>query len=117
MRGKLVIKVGRYGKFLACSGYPECKFTKSYQVKTGVECPQCGGELVEKVNKKRRTFYGCGNYPKCSFATNFKPLPHPCPKCDGLLTEYRGKQTKCTKCSYRGKLQDATTITVGNRNG
>jgi len=101
----IVIKMGRYGKFLACSGYPECKFTKPFQIKIGVKCPQCGGELVEKVSKKRRTFYGCGSYPECQFASYFKPLPQPCPKCGGLLTLYRGKWSKCTKCNYRGKLQ------------
>ncbi len=100
----LVIKSGRYGKFLACSGYPECKYTKSFTTKIGVSCPQCGSELVERLNKKKRTFYGCSNYPDCRFATNFKPLPYPCPKCGSLLTEYRGKQTKCTKCEYKGKL-------------
>jgi len=100
----IVVKSGRYGKFLACSGYPECKYTKSFQVRTGVSCPECGSELIERVNKKKRTFYGCSNYPNCHFATNFKPLPQPCPKCGSLLTEYRGKQSKCTKCSYKGKL-------------
>jgi len=101
----LAIKMGRYGKFLACSGYPECKYTKPYQIKIGVNCPQCGGELVERINKKKRIFYGCGNYPNCHFATNFRPLPQPCPKCGGLLTLYMGKLAKCTKCEYRGKLQ------------
>jgi len=100
----MAIKTGRYGKFLACSGYPECKYTKPYQIKTGVNCPQCGGELVEKLSKKKRTFYGCSNYPDCTFATRFKPLPQPCPQCGGLLTTYRGKWAKCTKCEYRGKL-------------
>jgi len=102
----LVVKTGRYGKFLACSGYPDCKHTRSYQLKTGARCPQCGGELVQKINKKKRTFYGCGNYPDCNFATNYRPLPQPCPKCGGLLTEYRGTQARCTKCSYRGKLAE-----------
>ncbi|MFC2041512.1 type I DNA topoisomerase [Chloroflexota bacterium] len=101
----LLVKTGRYGKFLACSGYPDCKYTKSFQIKTGVQCPECGGELIERINKKKRTFYGCSNYPNCTFAINLKPLPKPCPECGSLLTEYRGKQTKCTKCSYRGKLQ------------
>ncbi|MFC2025387.1 type I DNA topoisomerase [Chloroflexota bacterium] len=100
----LVVKMGRYGKFLACSHYPEHKYTRSFQIKTGVSCPQCGGELVEKLSKKKRTFYGCNNYPNCTFAINSKPLPQPCPKCGALLTEYRGKQTKCAKCEYRGKL-------------
>ncbi|MCJ7744425.1 MAG: type I DNA topoisomerase, partial [Dehalococcoidales bacterium] len=61
----LVVKTGRFGKFLACSGYPECKFTKSFQIRLGVKCPECGSEMVEKVNKKKRTFYGCSNYPNC----------------------------------------------------
>ena len=99
----MVVKFGRYGKFLACSGYPECKSTKPFQVKIGVNCPECSSELVEKISKKKRIFYGCSNYPNCTFATNRKPLPQPCPQCGGLLTLYRGKQAKCTKCEYRGK--------------
>ena len=102
----LVIKLGRYGKFVACSGYPECKYTKPFQIKTGASCPECGSELVEKVSKKRRTFYGCSNYPNCRFATNFKPLPQPCPQCGSLLTLYRQKWAKCTKCEYKGKIED-----------
>ena len=100
----IVIKFGRYGKFMACSGYPECKYTKPFQIKIGVKCPECGSELIERLSKKKRIFYGCSNYPKCTFATNRKPLPQPCPKCGGLLTLYRGKQAKCTKCEYKGKL-------------
>jgi DNA topoisomerase-1 len=102
----MVVKFGRFGKFIACSGYPDCKFTKSFQIKVGVKCPQCGGEIVQKKSKKKRTFYGCSNYPDCTFATNFKPLPQPCPKCGGLLTAYRGNLAKCTKCSFRGKVRE-----------
>jgi len=105
----LAIKMGRYGKFLACTGYPECKYTKPYQIKTGVKCPECGNELVEKLSKKKKTFYGCSNYPDCKFATSFKPLPQPCPKCGGLLTVYRKNWARCTKCSYRGKLAEPET--------
>ena len=100
----MAIKVGRYGKFLACSGYPECKTTKSFQVKLGVNCPECGSELVQRISKKRRVFYGCSNYPECRFATNLKPLPQPCPQCGGLLVQYRDG-ARCTKCKYKGKLQ------------
>jgi DNA topoisomerase-1 len=100
----IIVKHGRYGKFLACSGYPECKYTKSLQVKIGVNCPECSSELIQRLNKKKRTFYGCSNYPNCQFATNFRPLPQPCPNCGSLLTVYRGKWEKCTKCKYRGKL-------------
>ncbi len=103
----LAVKMGRYGKFLACSGYPECKYTQSYQLKTGVKCPECGHELVERVSKKKRVFYGCSNYPECKFATFYKPLPDPCPKCGGLLTQYMGRYARCTKCEYKGKLERA----------
>ncbi len=103
----LAVKMGRYGKFLACSGYPECKYTQSYHLKTGVKCPECGHELVERVSKKKRVFYGCSNYPECKFATFYKPLPDPCPKCGGLLTQYMGRYARCTKCEYKGKLERA----------
>jgi len=105
----LAIKTGRYGKFLACSGYPVCKYTKSFEIKIGVSCPQCGSELVEKLNRKNYTFYGCSNYPDCQFATNYRPLPQPCPKCRGLLTLYRTNWAKCTKCNYKGKLKELET--------
>ena len=101
----VVIKVGRFGKFLACSGYPDCKYTSSFKIKTGAKCPECGADIIEKRSKKKRTFYGCSNYPKCNFAINTKPLPQPCPKCGGLLTVYRTKWAKCTKCDYKNKLQ------------
>jgi len=101
----MVIKTGRFGKFIACSGYPDCKNTKPYQIKTGVKCPQCkNGEIIERISKKKRTFYGCSNYPDCQFATNLKPLAQPCPKCGGLLTEFGQDKTKCNNCSYKGKL-------------
>jgi DNA topoisomerase-1 len=101
----LVVKTGRFGKFVACSGFPACKYTQSFQVKLGVKCPDCGGEIVQRVSKKKRTFYGCGNYPKCKFITSFKPLPQPCPQCKGLLTQH-GKQAWCTKCEYKGKIEE-----------
>jgi DNA topoisomerase-1 len=73
-----------------------------------VKCPKCGkGEIIQKLNKKRRTFYGCSSYPNCDFATNYKPLPQPCPKCGGLLTVYKDKWAKCTKCEYKGKVEDS----------
>ena len=103
----MVVKFGRFGKFLACSGYPDCKYTKSFQIKVGVNCPQCGGDIVQKKSKKKRTFYGCSNYPDCTFATNLKPLPQPCPQCGGLLTAYRGNLAKCTQCAFRGKVREA----------
>ena len=100
---QLAIKSGRFGKFLACSGYPECRYTQSFQIKTGVKCPECGSELAQRLSKKGKTFYGCSSYPKCQFATNFRPLPEPCPKCGGLLVLFMGRWPKCTKCDYQGK--------------
>jgi DNA topoisomerase-1 len=103
----MVVKYGRFGKFLACSGYPECKYTKPFLVKVGVKCPQCGGELVAKKSKKKRTFYGCSNYPKCKFIVNARPLPQPCPQCGGLLTAAGRNMAKCTQCGFKGKLKEA----------
>jgi len=100
----MVIKVGRFGKFLACSGYPECKTAMSLQVKTGILCPECGGELVKRVNKRKQVFYGCSNFPKCQFTTSHKPLPQPCPECGKLLALDRKGMAMCTACHYKVKL-------------
>jgi DNA topoisomerase-1 len=100
----MVIKVGRFGKFLACSGYPDCKTTMPYAVKTGVSCPQCGGELVKKVSRKKKIFYGCSNFPKCKFAVNRRPIAQPCPHCGNLLVQYRGDWAKCVACQRKVKL-------------
>jgi DNA topoisomerase-1 len=103
-KSPMVIKLGRYGKFMACSGYPQCKYSKPLLIKTGVSCPECGGELVERRRKKGgRIFYGCANYPRCQFAISRKPLPHPCPKCGALLV-LNGKKVKCLKCDYTDTL-------------
>ncbi len=102
----MVVKFGRYGKFIACSNFPECRNTKSYQIKTGVACPECGGELVEKRTRRGRTFYGCSNYPECEFATWNRPLPQPCPNCGGLLTVAGKGRAKCVKCGEVVDLEE-----------
>jgi DNA topoisomerase-1 len=103
----MVIKVGRFGKFLACSGYPDCKTTMPYVVKTGVSCPQCGGELVKRISKKKRkVFYGCSKFPKCQFTVNRKPIAQPCPGCGNLLVQYRGDWAKCVACQRKVKLSE-----------
>ena len=100
----MVIKVGRFGKFLACSGYPDCKTTMPYVVKTGVPCPQCGGELVKRISKKKKkVFYGCSKYPKCQFTVNRKPVAQPCPSCGNLLVQYRGEWARCVACQRKVK--------------
>jgi DNA topoisomerase-1 len=102
----MVIKVGRFGKFLACSGYPNCKKTMSYAVKTGVSCPRCGGELVKRISKKKRVFYGCSKFPQCQFAVNRRPIAQPCPACGNLLVQYRGDWAKCVACQRKVKLSE-----------
>jgi DNA topoisomerase-1 len=108
----MAVKVGRFGKFLACTGYPECKFTKRYQIKTGVKCPECGSEIIQRLSKKGKRFYGCSGYPNCTFAISTRPLPTPCPECGKLLTEYREGKTRCTKCRYRGTLETKTPVAM-----
>ncbi|MBQ2751430.1 MAG: type I DNA topoisomerase [Oscillospiraceae bacterium] len=101
---KMVVKIGRFGKFLACPGYPECKNTKKIVQKTGGTCPKCGGEMLAKKSKKGRGFYGCGNYPNCDFMTWDKPLPEKCPKCGSGLFKKAGRYggIRCHKegCGY-----------------
>jgi len=99
----LVYRYGRYGKFIGCSNFPDCRFSKPILVKTGVKCPECSGDLIEKKTRRGRTFYGCSNYnnedpDSCDFAVWKRPLPQPCPACDGLLTEVRQGWAKCIEC-------------------
>jgi DNA topoisomerase-1 len=98
--GQMVVKMGRYGKFIACSNFPQCRNTKPYAIKTGAKCPKCGGELLERRTRQKRIFYGCANYPDCKFATWQRPLSEPCPKCGGLVTETGKKRAKCTQCQH-----------------
>ena len=96
----MVIKMGRYGKFLACPGFPECRNTKALVEKIGVKCPECGeGEIVVKRSKKGRIFYGCDQYPKCEFVSWNKPIDEKCPKCGSILTEMKSRNKKTIKCS------------------
>jgi DNA topoisomerase-1 len=96
----LVLRSGRFGLFVSCSGFPECRFSKPFVKKTGALCPECGGDLVErKTRKQGRLFYGCANYPTCEFATWDRPVAGPCPTCGGLVTMAQGKQVAaCTAC-------------------
>jgi DNA topoisomerase-1 len=94
----MVIKMGRYGKFIACSNYPKCRNTKPYVVKVGVDCPRCGGDLIERKTRKGRVFYGCANYPECDFASWDKPVGQACPECGGLMVEAGKGTIKCLDC-------------------
>jgi DNA topoisomerase-1 len=99
----MVIKTGRFGKFLACSNYPKCKTTKALEQPLGVKCPQCAdGQIIERKTRKGKTFYSCNQWPKCKFALWYKPNGEKCPKCDSLLVETRGGNIKCGNkdCDY-----------------
>ena len=93
----LVIRTGRFGRFISCSGFPECRYRRSFVNKTGALCPVCGGDLVErKTKQKKRIFYGCSNYPACNFAIWEKPVPELCPTCGGLMVVPRvGQDPVC----------------------
>ena len=97
----LVIKRSKYGKFVACSNYPACKYIKNDNVNPIeiMPCPKCGGKIVEKKTKKGKIFYGCNNYPKCKLATWDKPTGELCPKCGGILLENKDN-VKCMECDY-----------------
>lgn len=103
----MVIKSGRYGKFLACPGYPECKNTKPLVVETKATCPVCGGRIIEKKSKKGYTFYGCGNYPECNFMTWDKPTDELCPKCSKSLFKRKGGVLACLNegCGFEKKAE------------
>lgn len=83
----MVIKLGRYGKFLACPGFPECRNTKPLLVSIGVPCPECGSDIVERRSRRGRTFYGCSTYPECEFTSWQRPVNAKCPQCGSLLIE------------------------------
>ena len=97
----MVIKYGPHGKFLACPGFPDCRFTKPYFEKTGIECPKCKAELVIKKTKKGRKYYGCERNPECDFMSWQKPIKEPCPKCGDYMVE-KGSKAVCANpnCGY-----------------
>ena len=111
---KMLVKNGRFGKFLACSGFPKCKYTKPFLDKIGVSCPEegCSGEIIRKKTKKGRTFYGCSNYPKCSFMTWNKPVNKKCPQCNHILVISKDKKNgfyyKCSNsaCDYKHFIKE-----------
>jgi DNA topoisomerase I len=115
--GDLVKRYGRYGPFVGCARYPECKYVKREEQKTGVTCPKCKedgreppGDLIVKRARRRRgsVFYGCNRYPECDFTVNQRPLPEPCPKCGGLLTE-GPKGIKCANGDYEAEAGGGPT--------
>ena len=116
----MVYKYGRYGRFLACPGYPDCKNIKSIQKETGVACPECKkGQIVERRSKKGRKFFGCNQYPDCKFTSWYPPAKTPCPECGSLRvlkkSKAKGEYIACTRqdCSY----EEAVTATETEQEG
>jgi DNA topoisomerase-1 len=96
---QMVVKMGRFGKFLACPGFPECKNTKPFLEEAGVKCPKCAGRVIYRKTKRGRKYLGCENYPKCDFMTWDMPSDKTCPKCSNFLTQKSKGNTITYKCS------------------
>jgi DNA topoisomerase-1 len=97
-QGRLQIRWGRYGKFISCDRFPECRHTEPFLEKIGVTCRKCGGDLVERRTRKGRIFYGCSNYPECDFTSWKRPLAKPCPNCEGMLVVANKNHANCLDC-------------------
>lgn len=102
----LVIRYGRYGKFISCSGFPECRHTEAWLEKIGVNCPKDNGDIVERKTRKGRVFYGCANYPNCDFTSWKRPLPNPCPNCKGMLVIANKREAQCLHCEETFLLEN-----------
>ncbi len=107
----LVIRYGRYGKFISCSNFPNCRHTEPLLERIGVKCPKDGGEIVERKSRRGRVFYGCANYPACDFVAWKKPIAPPCPSCGGLLVIANKSQAQCTACQETFNLEELVTVT------
>ena len=101
----MVVKQGRYGKFLACPGFPECRNTKPILKETGAKCPKCGGSIVERRTRRGRFFYGCRNYPACDFVTWDQPQADPCPKCGALVLKHHFKNGRALTYCYNDSCE------------
>ncbi len=115
----MVIKSGRFGRFLSCSGFPDCRSSKPLMQRTGVDCPEDGGELVERQGRGGRgrgpkKFYGCTNYPECTFTTNQRPLPQPCPDCGKLLVASGRQNARCGSCGFRGPVPEEEVVELAS---
>lgn len=102
----LIIRWGRYGKFIGCSNFPDCKHTEPWLEKIGVGCPEDDGDIVKRRTRKGRTFYGCSNYPDCEFSTWKRPLGKDCPICEGMLVQKNKKQAQCLDCETEFPLDE-----------
>jgi DNA topoisomerase-1 len=105
-QGQLIIRWGRYGKFIGCERFPDCRHTEPWLEKIGVICPLDGGDIVERRTRKGRVFFGCANYPECEFTSWKRPLATPCPNCAGTLVIANKQFAQCLKCETQFPLDD-----------
>jgi len=105
--GDLIVKSGRYGKFIGCANYPTCRYTRPLVNRIGVVCPKDAGQILERRTKTGKVFYGCENYPGCDFTSWKRPIPEPCPHCKGLLVVATRDWAECTVCHRRTRLEGA----------
>lgn len=103
--GDLVIRYGRFGKFISCSNFPQCRHTEPWLDKIGVTCPEDGGDLVALRSRNGKTFYGCSNYPSCKFTSWRRPIAEKCPTCKGTLTILSKKEVQCLSCESRFDIE------------
>jgi DNA topoisomerase-1 len=112
----LVIRYGRFGKFIGCSNYPECRYTEPWLERTGISCPVCGktdhGEIIIRKSKKGRVFYGCSRYPECDFTSWRRHLPQPCPNCGNLLVEQNKTTAQCTVCEHTYQMDELPAVQI-----
>ena len=111
---KMVIKTGRYGKFIACPGFPECRNIKKIVVEIDADCPKCGGKVVQQKSKRGRIFYGCSNYPECDFVSWDEPTREKCPRCGRILYK---KQTKKINKLYCAEKDCGYSVSLNDGNG
>ena len=98
----MLVKHSRFGKFLGCSNYPDCKNIKKIVQSLGIKCPKCDGNIIKRVTKKKRVFYGCSNYPSCDFASWYQPTEGICEVCGSPLF-LKGKKVFCESCANKNK--------------
>jgi DNA topoisomerase-1 len=110
--GELVVRYGRYGRFISCGNFPACRYTEPWLEKIGVTCPKDRGDVVERKTRKGRTFYGCANYPACDFTSWKRPVAPPCPNCGGFLVTANKRQVQCTSCERIYALEEVTPETA-----
>jgi DNA topoisomerase I len=109
----LVIRWGRYGKFISCSNFPECRYTEPWLEKIGVKCTDCeDGEIVIRKTRKGRVFYGCSNYPTCQFTSWKRPVAVPCPNCAGMLVVANKREVQCLQCEETFLIENISDLTI-----